>query len=324
MLVARSVLLRVVQAVLVVLAVSLINFALVRLAPGDPAVIMAGQSGGADAAYVSKLRQEFGLDHPLPTQLVTHFGQLARLDLGYSYRERQSVASLILERLPNTLLLTTSAFALALALGICVGAAAAARRGTWVDTALTGLTLLFYATPVFFVGLIMILTFSVALDWLPPFGSQTIDANLGLFGSVLDRLKYLAMPAMTLSLVYAATYARLTRSSVLEVLQFDFVKTARAKGLPVGRIQRSHVLRNALLPVITIAGIQAGQLIGGAVVVETVFGWPGIGRLAFDALQQRDYPVLMGVFLITSVLVVVFNVLTDICYGLFDPRMGTA
>jgi peptide/nickel transport system permease protein len=167
----------------------------------------------------------------------------------------------------------------------------------------------------------LILVFSVFLGWFPAFGSETIGADYGFIGQVADRLKYLVLPAVTLSLLYAATYTRLTRTAMLDVLQMDYVKLARAKGLPPFRIVGAHVLRNALLPVITIAGMQAGHLVGGAVVVETVFAWPGIGRLAFDALLQRDYPVLMGVFLISSIMVVFFNIITDLAYKVFDPTM---
>jgi len=312
---------RAMQALLVVLAVSLMNFTLIRLAPGDPAAVIAGQSGAADEQYLKDLRAEFGLDQPMYVQIAAYYSQLFQFDLGYSYRQKQPVLDLVLERLPNTLLLTMSAFIIALAVGIWSGALAARHRGKWTDFGISSIAMLLYASPIFFTGLMLILVFSVGLGWLPAFGSQTFGENGGFAASFLDRLQYLVLPATTLSLLYAATYMKLTRTSVLEVLRLDFVKTARAKGLPQSRIMNAHVLRNALLPIITVAGMQAGHLVGGAVVVETVFAWPGIGRLAFDALLQRDYPVLMGVFLITSVLVVFFNILTDIGYRLFDPRV---
>lgn len=309
------------QALLIILAVSLINFALVRLAPGDPASVLAGQSGAADELYLAQLREQFGLDQPILVQLGKYYLQLLQFDLGYSYRQQLPVIDLIAERLPNTLLLTLSAFAIALILGVAFGVAAALNRDNWIDTAVGTAAMVLYASPVFFTGLMLILVFSVFLGWFPAFGSETIGADYGFIGQVADRLKYLVLPAVTLSLLYAATYARLTRTAMLDVLQMDYVKLARAKGLPPFRIVGAHVLRNALLPVITIAGMQAGHLVGGAVVVETVFAWPGIGRLAFDALLQRDYPVLMGVFLISSIMVVFFNIITDLAYKVFDPTM---
>ncbi|MBO6552624.1 MAG: ABC transporter permease [Roseitalea sp.] len=309
------------QALLIILAVSLINFALVRLAPGDPASVLAGQSGAADELYLAQLREQFGLDQPILVQLGKYYLQLLQFDLGYSYRQQLPVVDLIAERLPNTLLLTLSAFAIALILGVAFGVAAALNRDNWIDTAVGTAAMVLYASPVFFTGLMLILVFSVFLGWFPAFGSETIGADYGFIGQVADRLKYLVLPAVTLSLLYAATYTRLTRTAMLDVLQMDYVKLARAKGLPPFRIVGAHVLRNALLPVITIAGMQAGHLVGGAVVVETVFAWPGIGRLAFDALLQRDYPVLMGVFLISSIMVVFFNIITDLAYKVFDPTM---
>jgi peptide/nickel transport system permease protein len=247
--------------------------------------------------------------------------QVATLDLGYSYRQRRTVASLIFDRLPNTLLLTGTAYVVALGLGILLGVLAAGRVGRWTDSVITVLALAFYATPIFWTGLMGILLFSITLNWLPAFGNISVGANLRGFAYALDVGKHLILPALTLALFYVATYARITRASMLEVASLDFVKTARAKGLPPGRITRAHILRNAVLPVITLAGIQAGQLIGGSILIETVFAWPGIGRLAFDALLQRDYSLLLGVFLLTSVMVILFNLVTDLVYSLVDPRI---
>ena len=202
-----------------------------------------------------------------------------------------------------------------------LGALAAQRVGRWADSAITVLALGFYATPIFWVGLMLVLVFSVWLDWLPSFGMNTVGADYTGWAAVADTARYLVLPALTLGLFYMAVYARLTRASMLEVASQDFVRTARAKGVPEGRILRRHILRNALLPVITFAGIQAGQLIGGSILVETVFAWPGIGRLAFDALLARDYQLLLGVFLCTSVLMVVFNLVTDVVYAWVDPRV---
>ncbi len=310
--------------VAVVLAIAVTNFLLIHAAPGDPASVIAGEAGAADPQFVAQLRAQFGLDKPLSTQLLIYLGHLVRGDLGMSFRQGRSVASLILERLPATLLLTGTAFVFAIVVGITLGTLAARRVGRLADSIITVLALAFYATPLFWVGLMLVLVFSVWLDWLPSFGMNTVGMDYTGWAAIIDTAQYLILPALTLGLFYMAVYARLTRSSMLEVSTQDFVRTARAKGVPEGRIVRRHILRNALLPVITFAGIQAGQLIGGSILVETVFAWPGIGRLAFDALLARDYQVLLGVFLCTSVIVVVFNFITDLLYAWVDPRVNTA
>jgi len=315
---------RLIKAVAVVLGVVILNFLLIRAAPGDPAMVMAGEAGAADAQFLQQVRAEFGLDQPLPVQLWRYVAGVVTLDLGYSYRQKQPVVDLLAERIPATLLLTGSAFVLSLVLGVGLGALAASRAGGWVDSAVTVAALAFYATPIFWIGLMLILLFAVQLGWLPPFGMESLGAPLTGIDRLLDLARHLVLPMLTLALFYVAVYARLTRASVLEVRDLDFVKTARAKGLPPGRVMRAHVLRNAILPVISLAGVQAGQLIGGSILVETVFAWPGIGRLAFDALMQRDYLLLLGVFLSTSVMVVVFNLITDIVYGVVDPRIQVA
>ncbi len=317
----RFLMLRVFKMAAVVLAIVVINFLLIHAAPGDPASVIAGQSGAADPLFIAQLRKQFGLDQPLHVQLWLYVKGILQLDLGMSHRQGRPVAALILERLPATLLLTGTAFGFALAAGIALGAAAARRVGRLADSMITVLALGFYATPIFWVGLMLVLVFSVWLDWLPSFGMGTVGADLHGLAAVLDVVPYLILPSLTLGLFYMAVYARLTRASMLEVADQDFVRTARAKGVGEGRILRRHILRNALLPVITYAGIQAGQLIGGSILVETVFAWPGIGRLAFEALLARDYQVLLGVFLCTSVLVVLFNLATDLVYRLADPRM---
>ena len=312
---------RLVKMVAVVLGIVVVNFMLIHAAPGDPASVIAGQSGAADAKFVQQLREQFGLDRPLHEQLWIYMRGVLTLDLGVSHRQGRGVAGLIAERLPATLLLTGAAFVFAVVAGVALGAAAARRAGTWADSAITILALGFYATPIFWVGLMLVLVFSVWLGWLPSFGMNTVGADLQGWAAVVDGAQHLLLPALTLGLFYMAVYARLTRASMLEVADQDFVRTARAKGVGEGRILRRHILRNALLPVVTFAGIQAGQLIGGSILVETVFAWPGVGRLAFDALLARDYQLLLGVFLCTSVLVVVFNLLTDLLYLAVDPRM---
>lgn len=312
---------RIAQGLLALALIATVNFLLVRAAPGDPVAVLAGEAGASDAQFVAQLRARFGLDQPLSTQLGRYLGHVAQGDLGFSYRQQQPVLDLILERLPATLLLTGSAFAMSLLFGVVLGALAARRAGSWVDSGITVVALVFYATPLYWLAMMAVLVFTVHLGWLPGFGHMTVGADLHGLAAVADTAKHLVMPALTLALFYMAVYARMTRASMREVAQMDFVKTARAKGVAPGRIQRMHVLRNALLPVVTLAGIQAGSMIGGAVLTETVFAWPGIGRLMFDALLQRDYNLLLGCFLVTAGMAVLFNLLTDLVYTLVDPRI---
>jgi peptide/nickel transport system permease protein len=311
-----------VKFVLVVVVIATVNFMLVHAAPGDPAQVMAGQSGAADEKLLAQIRADYGLDKPYPVQLANYLGRVLTLDLGYSFRQQRPVRDLILERLPATLLLTSTAFVAALVIGVMLGLFAGVRAGRWSDTALTILSLLLYATPVFWLGLMLVLLFSVKLDWLPAFGYVTIGVEMSPLERVRDIASHLALPAISLAAVYLAIYARLMRSSVIEVTKQDFIKTARAKGLKQGRIIARHILRNAILPVVTVAGMQAGALVGGAVVIETVFAWPGLGRLTYDAVLQRDYPVMLGIFLVMSVIVILLNLATDAIYRLIDPRVS--
>lgn len=312
---------RILQGLLALLLIATVNFMLVRAAPGDPVSIMAGEAGASDPQFVAQLREQFGLDKPLPTQLANYLGHVLQLDLGFSYRQQQPVVDLILERLPATLLLTGTAFVLSLVFGVGLGALASRHAGKAVDSVITVVALVFYATPLYWLAMMAVLVFTVQLDWLPAFGFFTVGADLHGMDKVLDIAQHLLLPALTLALFYMAVYARMTRASMLEVAQMDFVKTARAKGVHPGRIQRKHILRNALLPVVTLAGIQAGGMIGGAVLTETVFSWPGIGRLMFDALVQRDYNLLLGCFLFTAAMAVLFNLITDFVYTVVDPRI---
>ncbi len=312
----------VVKFVAVVLVIATFNFILVHAAPGDPAQVIAGQSGASDEKLLEQLRAEYGLDKPYPVQLANYLGRVLTLDLGYSYRQQRTVSSLILERLPATLLLTATAFILALISGIFLGTLAGVRAGKWSDTLLTIVSLLLYATPVFWLGLMLVLLFAVELDWLPAFGYVTIGVQMTAFERMLDIGKHMILPVISLAAVYLAIYTRLMRSSVLDVTHQDFIKTAKAKGLKQRAIIIHHMLRNAVLPIVTVAGMQAGALVGGAVVIETVFAWPGLGRLIYDALLQRDYPVLLGVFLVMSVIVIALNLLTDAIYRVIDPRVS--
>lgn len=322
--IARYILSRFAKAIVVLLGIVVLNFCLIHAAPGDPAAVMAGEAGAADEIFLQQLREKFGLDEPFHVQLWNYVSGVLQLDLGYSYRQEAPVLDLILDRLPATLLLTGSAFFISIGLGILAGAMAAVRVGSWADTAITTLALLFYATPLFWVALMGILLFSVQLGWLPAFGMETVGGGYTGFARWLDIAHHLILPALTLGLFFTAIYTRMARASMLETAGEDFVKTARAKGLTEGKITRRHVMRNAMLPVVTLAGLQAGQIVGGAVLTETVFAWPGIGRLMFDALLQRDYNLLLGVFLISSAMVLLFNLITDLIYLVVDPRIELA
>lgn len=312
---------RLAKGIVVLFAIAILNFFLIRAAPGDPAQVLAGEAGAADAKLLEQLRERFGLDQPLLHQLWIYLKGYMSFDLGFSYRQQQPVLDLILDRLPATLLLTGAAFLVSLGLGTLMGALAARRAGRWQDSVITTLALVFYATPLFWIALMSQIVFSLKLGLVPNVGYESIGANYTGLARALDIGQHLILPAMTLGLFFTALYARMMRASMLEVAGADFVKTARAKGLSPAIVSRRHVARNAILPVVTLAGLQAGQLVGGAVLTETVFAWPGIGRLMFDALVQRDYSVLLGVFFISSAMVVGFNILTDLVYRLADPRI---
>ncbi|MCA8295082.1 ABC transporter permease [Burkholderia sp. AU30198] len=315
------------RGVAVVLGVLIVNFFLVRLAPGDPALVLAGDAGSGDAAYVERLRMQLGLSRPLVEQFALYLRGLAHVDFGFSYRNQLPVLQLVVERLPATLLLMAAAFAVSVAVGVTAGAVAAwceSRDGAWarrVSRAIGALSVIVYATPLFWLSLMSVIAFSVVLGWLPSFGMESVGAGYTGWRHVLDVAAHLALPAGTLGLVYAAIYVQLTRAAMLEVIERDFVRTARAKGASEPRVMIRHILRNALLPVVTLGGLQLGQLAGGALVTEIVFAWPGLGGLMYDALLQRDYPVLLGLLAVVAALVVVFNALTDLLYGLVDPRL---
>lgn len=322
MAIAVAIFSRLLKAAITLLAIAILNFFLVHAAPGDPATVLAGEAGAADPQMIADLKARFGLDQPFYIQLARYVGNIMTLDLGYSFRQGQPVLDLIMERLPATLILTLTAFWISLLAGVALGVAASARVGKFTDTLITGAALLFYATPLYWAALMAVLVFSVQLGWLPGFGYETVGSGYGGLERAWDILKHLILPALTLGLFFMAVYMRMTRASMLEVAQQDFVKTAKAKGLAPSIIRRRHILRNALLPVVTLAGLQAGQLVGGAVLTETVFAWPGIGRLMFESLAARDYNTILGVFLVSAAMVIVFNIITDLVYRLIDPRIG--
>ena len=317
----RYIIRRLFQAVPIVLAIIVLNFFLLNMAEGDAVDVLAGEAGSATPEYMAELRAKFGLDQPLPVQLLVYLKNIISLDLGYSFRYDMPASVLIVDRFWPTLLLMVSTIILAVLFGILLGLLAAINLNTWKDAVISVFALITYATPLFWVGLMMIVVFSINLRWFPTSGMENIAAFYEGFDRFVDITHHLVLPTITLSLFYLALYTRLMRASMLEQYGQDYVVTARAKGLPERRITFGHVLRNALLPVVTMAGVQVGALIGGSVIVESVFAWPGLGMLAFESLFARDLNLLLGIFLISSVLVVVVNLIVDVIYCFLDPRI---
>jgi peptide/nickel transport system permease protein len=312
---------RLLQTVPVVLGVVIVNFLLLQLAPGDLATVLAGEAGGAPKEYIDQLRARFGHDQPIYVQLFNYLANLIVLDLGYSFRQSAPVLDLLLTRLGPTLLLMVCTLVLSLGFGILMGLLAALWVRTWKDNAISVAAIIVYATPLFWVGLMLILLFSIRLDWFPTSGMEDVVAFHEGWARVVDIAHHLVLPTVTLSLFYLALYARLMRASMLEQRGLDYVVTARAKGQTEARITTRHVFRNALLPVVTMAGVQTGGLIGGSVVVESIFAWPGLGQLAYQSLFARDYNLLLGIFFMSAVLVVVVNLIVDVIYVFLDPRI---
>lgn len=312
---------RLLQGIPIILAIVIINFFLLNMAEGDAVDVLAGEAGSATPEYMAELRAKFGLDKPLPVQLMVYLKNVVMLDLGYSFRHEMPVHELIMDRFWPTALLMVSTIILAVGFGILLGLLAAMFLNTWKDAVITVFALITYATPLFWVGLMMIVVFSLNLGWFPTSGMENIAAFHEGWDRVKDIAVHLVLPTITLSLFYLALYTRMMRASMLEQYGQDYVITARAKGLTERRITFVHVLRNALLPVVTMAGVQVGALIGGSVIVESVFAWPGLGMLAFESLFARDLNLLLGIFLLSSILVIAVNLVVDIIYCFLDPRI---
>lgn len=320
----RYVLKRLAQGVLIILAIVVLNFFLLNMAEGDAVDVLAGEAGSATPEYMAELRAKFGLDKPLPVQLLVYLKNVISLDLGYSFRHDMAVSKLIVDRFWPTLLLMACTIFIAITFGVLLGLMAATRLNTWKDSVISIFALITYATPLFWVGLMMIVVFSIYLGWFPTSGMENVAAFHEGFDRVVDIARHLVLPTITLSLFYLALYTRMMRASMLEQYGQDYVVTARAKGLTERRITFVHVVRNALLPVVTMAGVQVGALIGGSVIVESVFAWPGLGMLAFESLFARDLNLLLGIFMLSSVLVVAVNLVVDIVYSFLDPRIEIA
>jgi len=321
---ARFTLSHVLQGLALVLAVVVLNFMLVHAAPGDPVETIAGASGGMSDALKAQLRTQYGLDQSLPVQLGVYLGKVLHGDLGHSYFFNLPVTQLIVERLPATLLLVLTAVLAAFVFGTTLGVLASRKPNGWLSQLITVLSLIGFAAPVFWMGMMLVILFASVLPIFPVAGMRAVDSTATGLAALPDVLYHLVLPALTLALVYLAQYSRLARASMLDVLGADYIRTARAKGLADRVVLYKHALRNAVLPVVTMLGLQFGNVIAGAILVETVFNWPVLGRLAFESVLRRDYPTILGVLLFSSIVVVVMNLLTDLAYRLIDPRIKTA
>ena len=296
---------RLLQAIPVLLGVIIITFVLMYIIPGDPVVSMVGERYSEET--VQRLRQELHLDDPLPLQFLRYVGNVLQGNFGNSFITGEPVAALIIEKFPNTMMLAITAMFFAILIGLTAGIMSSVHPGSFMDRGIMVLALAGISAPVFWVGLILVLVVGVMLQWLPPTG----------FGGI----EYLILPALTLGLRSAAYLARLTRATMLDVLSYDYIRTARSKGLPEWKVFIKHAFPNTLIPVITVIGTDFGSYLSGAVLTESIFGWPGIGRLALEAIMKRDFPVIQGTVLFMAIMFVLMNVLVDLLYGVVDPRI---
>ncbi len=313
---------RLLEGTLVVLGVATLVFVLLHAAPGDPLTVLS-EAPQISPAALERMRHSFGLDRPLPEQYVRYLGRLVHGDLGTSLTQHRPVTAALADAIPNTILLALAALLVDFGVGISVGIAQAQRAGGKRDHVLGVVTVVLYSTPVFALGLLLLGVFAETLGWFPLGGSvdPVRHGALSLAGRALDQLHHLVLPALTLGLAAAGYTARHQRSALLEVMGRDFLRAARARGLPERRLLFVHALRNALSPTITLAGLAFPVLLSGAVLVETVFGWPGMGRLAADAIGRRDYPIVTAAAILAAVMVVVGNLLADLAARIADPRL---
>jgi peptide/nickel transport system permease protein len=314
---------RLIGAVPLIFIVAVGGFLLLEAAPGDAVDAYLAGTGGGDAEFVARLRAEWGLDQGLLPRFLAYMAALATLDLGYSVSFNRPVLSVVLERLPNTLLLMSLATAFAFSIGSALGIVAGARPGSLRDRLLSTGSIAVYAVPGFWLGLVLIVIFAVDLRWLPSGGIESVASGKRGFDRALDIAEHLILPVASLGLVYLALYLRLMRDGMANLWSADFVRGATARGLPRRRVVVGHVARNALLPVVTMLGLQSATMLGGSVVIESVFAVPGLGRLASEAVALRDVPLLLGVLLLSAVVVIAVNLLVDIAYAALDPRVGS-
>jgi peptide/nickel transport system permease protein len=324
---------RILETIPVLIGASIAVFLLVHLIPGGPEVVLLGERGSEE--NVAELRARLGLDKPLPEQYLIYIGNILRGDLGRSVAGNIPIADELRQRLPATIELSLFALTIAIMVGVPLGIISAVRRGSWIDTITMMGSLVGVSMPIFWLGLLLLWFFGVQLDWLPFIGrlstNMEIEVRTGLYTidaifsgnwvGFKDALSHLILPAITLSTIPIAIIARITRSAMLEVLHMDYIRTARAKGLKETNVILRHALRNALLPVVTVIGLQLGSLLAGAVLTETIFSWPGIGRWLFNSIQGRDYAIVQSVTLVITVIFVVVNTVVDLSYAWLNPRI---
>jgi peptide/nickel transport system permease protein len=320
---ANHILVRTLHSLGLIVAAVVSVFLVVRVLPGDPVTAITGEYP-VPAAYAAEIRASYGIDKPLPIQLGLYGAALLRGDLGFSFKNQKSVGQLLKERGANTLLLGGTAFLVATLAGVTLGITAAARRSGRADRAIRGFAALSYAAPVFWVGQLLILLLAVQFKILPVSGMSSVRGVSPGFGQVIDVVQHLILPAFVLALPVAAIHTRILRVSMIEALSAEYVKTARAMGLPNSMVILRHAFRNALLPLITVIALEIPTLFTGSVLVETVFAWPGLGRLLFDSIGARDYPVVEAMLLMVTVAVVAANWVADLLYGQLDPRIRRA
>jgi len=311
---------RALNAIPLILGVVVVNFVLIALAPGDPVTSLIGEYP-APPEYVERVRHDFGLDRSLPERLGLYLVNVAKGDLGFSFANRQPVLDLLLQRLGRTLILMLSTVVVATTVGLVLGVLAVRKPGSLTDRGATGFALLGYAVPEFWLGQLLILVFAVSLGWLPAGGFRSVRVEYAGLAAVFDTLKHMILPMAALSFRYMAITTRLTRASLLEVMSSQYIVAARGRGLSEAAILWRHALRAAALPVVTVIGYNFAFIVAGSALVETVFGWPGIGRLMYDSIYTRDYPVLLGILLFVSVTVIIVNLMTDALYAVLDPRV---
>jgi peptide/nickel transport system permease protein len=319
--VLRNTATRLFYAVVLLVAVLVLNFTMMHLAPGDVSDTIAQSMGGADEEVLARIRADYGLDEPFLVQLGTYLGKVLRFDLGYSFYYNQPVTELILQRLPATLLLVFTAQILALLIGVVLGVISARRPNGVLSHFVTFLALFGYSAPVFWTGILLLIAFSLKIQWFPVAGMRDVTLEGGFWVQTLDVIRHMVLPTITLSSIFLALYSRLSRATMMETLGSDYVRTAKAKGLTDREVVYKHALKNALSPVITLAGLQFSAVISGAVLVETVFAWPGLGTLAFQSIIARDTPTILGILFFSALVVIVGNLVTDFFLRLIDPRM---
>ena len=312
---------RIFYAIILLLAVLVLNFTLIHLAPGDVVDTIAQSMGGADAEVLAQIRAEYGLDQPFIYQLGTYIGRVLSLDLGFSFYYNMPVTELILQRIPATLLLVITAQLLAMFVGVILGVISARRPNGVLSNFVTFFALFGYSAPVFWTGILLLITFSLNIQWFPVAGMRDVTVEGGAWVHFVDVLRHLVLPVISLASIFLALYSRLARATMLETLGSDYVRTAKAKGLPDHQVVYKHALKNALSPVITLAGLQFSAVVSGAVLVETVFSWPGLGTLAFQSILARDTPTILGILFFSALVVIVGNLVTDFVLRMVDPRM---